>query len=149
MTRTEGAAPHGAAPRPSALRMLGRGLLRRCPNCGARDLFQSWFAMRPRCPACGLRLDRGETDFWIGAWMLNVVGVLVAFTALLALGVTLLWPDVPWDAVLWIAVAGMIALPLLLFPVSRTLWLAIDLVLQPQRPSDFAPERSAEHRRLP
>ena len=123
---------HGQLP-PHATLLL-RGLRRHCPRCGERDVFASWFATRERCPACGLRLDRGETDFWIGAWMLNLVGVELAFTALLVLAVVILWPDVPWTVVTWTGVAGMIALPLLFFPVSRTLWLAIDLAL---RPDDF------------
>ena len=125
----------GAAPGRGTL--LGRGLLRRCPWCGERDVFLSWFHLRECCPRCGLRLDRGQADFWIGAWMLNLVGVEVVFTALLVLGIVMLWPDVPWRLVTWTGVVGMIALPLLLFPVSRTLWLAIDLALHPESGTDF------------
>jgi hypothetical protein len=99
--------------------------------------------MRERCPSCGLRLDRGEADFWIGAWMVNLVGVETVFVVLVGIVVVLLWPDVPWDAVTWIGVAGMVLLPLLLFPVSRTLWLAIDMLFQPHRPGDFDPPGTA------
>lgn len=120
------------------MRRIARGLTGRCPRCGGRDLFTSWFAMRDRCPTCALRLDRGEHDFWIGAWMLNLVGVETAFALLLLAGAVAVWPDVSWRALTWIGVAGMVALPLLLFPVSRTLWLAIDLVFQPDRPGDDA-----------
>ena len=122
---------------PSGFRMILRGLRRRCPWCGGGDLFPSWFTTRERCPRCGLRLDRGETDFWIGAWMLNLVGVETVFTALLVIGIVILWPDVPWAAVTWTGVVGMIALPLLLFPFSRTLWLSIDMALHPKGESDF------------
>ena len=78
--------------------------------------------------------------------MLNLVGVETVFALLLGLVVVLLWPDVPWDAVTWTGVAGMLLLPPLLFPVSRTLWLAIDLVFQPERPSDFDGEPAAAQR---
>ncbi|HUF11775.1 MAG TPA: DUF983 domain-containing protein [Longimicrobiales bacterium] len=125
------------AAEPSGVRMIRRGLARRCPWCGGGNLFPSWFTIRDRCPTCGLRLDRGETDFWIGAWMLNLVGVETAFTALLVTGIVILWPDVPWRAVTWTGVIGMIALPLLLFPISRTLWLAIDMTLHPKGETDF------------
>lgn len=144
-----GAVPPGAAPHPSATAKLWRGLTRRCPRCGGRDLFESWFTLRARCPSCALRLDRGEADFWIGAWMLNVVGVEIAFVTLLAVAVILMWPAVPWNAVLWIGVAGMALLPVLFFPISRTLWLAIDTILQPERPSDFDPERGPDGPRIP
>lgn len=130
-----GAVAEGAA-QPSGFTMIRRGLTRRCPWCGGGDLFPSWFTTRERCPTCGLRLDRGETDFWIGAWMLNLVGVETVFTILLVIGIVILWPDVPWGTVTWAGVIGMIALPLLLFPFSRTLWLAIDMTLHPNGESE-------------
>ena len=122
---------------PGGTTLLGRGLVRRCPMCGSGGLFPSWFRMHDRCPSCRLRLDRGEHDFWAGAWMLNIVGVETVFVLLVALGVVVAWPDVSWRLVTWLGVLGMIALPLLLFPSSRTLWLAIDLSFQPARESDY------------
>ena len=124
-------------PTPGRGTLLGRGIARRCPMCGDGDLFASWFAMRERCPSCGLRLDRGEHDSWSGAWMLNLVGVETVFVLLMGVVVLALWPDVPWRAITWLGVIGMLALPLLLYPISRTLWLAIDLSFQPARESDF------------
>lgn len=130
-------------PRPEAAsRMLLRGLGRRCPLCGGGGLFEGWLRARPSCPSCGLKLDRGEPDFWSGAWMLNIVGVETVFALLLAAGVVLLWPAVPWAAVLWVGIAGMLLMPLLFFPISRTLWLAIDLAFRPPVPPDFVRERA-------
>lgn len=138
---TVGASGHpvesGLPSTPARTTLLARGFARRCPMCGAHDLFPSWFAMRDRCPGCGLRTDRGEHDFWAGAWMLNLVGAETLFALLLAAGVIVVWPDVPWRVVTWIGVSGMLVLPLLLYPVSRTLWLAIDLSVQPARESDY------------
>ena len=135
--RTPGDSSHAVPPMPTRSTLLARGLLRRCPRCGERDVFESWLRSRKRCPRCGMHLDRGEHDFWIGAWMLNLVGVETVFALLLVVGVVALWPDVPWQAVTWIGVVGMVLLPVLLFPVSRTLWLAIDMTVQPERPGDF------------
>ena len=59
------------APRPTAWRMVGRGALRRCPRCGARHLFSSWFRMVERCPGCRLRFER-ESDFFLGAYVINL-----------------------------------------------------------------------------
>jgi uncharacterized protein (DUF983 family) len=129
--------PPPVPPAPGRATLLVRGLRGHCPMCGGRGLFASWFAMRERCPSCGLRLDRGEHDFWIGAWMLNLVGVETAFVLTMAGVVIGLWPDVPWRAITWTGAVGMLALPLLLFPVSRTLWLAIDLAFQPARETDY------------
>ncbi len=69
--------------------------------------------------------------------MLNLVGVETVFVLIMAALAIALWPDVPWRAITWIGVIGMLALPLLLYPISRTLWLAIDLTFQPPRESDF------------
>ena len=132
-----GAPPITMPPIPGGATLLRRGLMRRCPMCGGGGLFASWFTMRERCPTCALRLDRGEHDSWSGAWMLNLVGVETVFVLLMALVVLALWPDVPWRAITWLGVIGMLALPLLLYPLSRTLWLAIDLAFQPARESDF------------
>jgi uncharacterized protein (DUF983 family) len=51
-------------------RLLGRGVARRCPACGAGDVFVSWFRLRERCPRCAARLER-EPAFFIGAYFLN------------------------------------------------------------------------------
>ena len=43
-----------------ALRLYGRALLLRCPHCGKGRVVRSGFRMHPRCPACGIRTERGE-----------------------------------------------------------------------------------------
>jgi uncharacterized protein (DUF983 family) len=118
--------------------MLGRALFLRCPRCGQRGLFVSWFALKERCPNCELRLQRGEAhDYWIGGMMFNIV--LSEFLAVLTVGIVLLatWPDVPWNAVWSGAIALMFAAPFLLFPVSRIMWLAFDLTFRPHHESHY------------
>lgn len=123
---------------PGPAHLFGRALWLRCPRCGARGLFVSWFKMRERCPQCGLPLERGESqDYWIGGMMFNIV--LSEFLALVAVSsiVLITWPGVPWNAV-WIgAIALMLAAPFLLFPLSRTLWLAFDLTFRPRHESHY------------
>ena len=130
-------APAAVPPMPGRGTLIARGLLHRCPMCGGADLFPGWFRMRERCPACRLKLDRGEHDAWSGAWMLNLVAVETMFVLIMVGVVIALWPDVSWPAITWTGALGMIALPLLLFPASRTLWLAFDLIFQPARETDF------------
>jgi len=53
------------------VRRLARALRLRCPNCGGAGLMQSWFVLRARCTACGMRLQRGEDqDYWLMADLL-------------------------------------------------------------------------------
>lgn len=120
-----------------AARILRRAVLRRCPNCGGRDVFRSYLLQRGACPACGLRLDRGERDFFIGAYTINLIVaelVVVAGGFAVVLGT---WPDVPWTALTWGLALLMVLVPVLLYPFSRQLWLGFDLIFQPPRVSDF------------
>lgn len=119
-------------------RMFGRALLLRCPRCGGRGLFVSWFKMKERCPQCGLPLQRGEEhDYWIGGMMFNIV--LSEMLAVLVVASVILWtwPDVPWNAVWFGAIALMLAAPFLLFPTSRLMWLAFDLIFRPRHESHY------------
>ena len=80
---------------------VGRALRRRCPRCGGPGIWRSWFAFRARCPTCHLELDRGESDHFYGAYLLNfvVAELLPAIAFVIALLVT--WPSPPWTALTW------------------------------------------------
>jgi hypothetical protein len=47
------------------------------------------------------------------------------------------WPNVPWDTMTWVLAVCAILGPLVTYPFSKSLWLAIDLLFQPPRSSDF------------
>ena len=66
--------------RPRALTLLWRGVCLRCPRCGARSLFRTWFAMHERCAVCGLRFER-EQGYFLGAIYINY-GVTVVLALL-------------------------------------------------------------------
>jgi hypothetical protein len=76
-------------------------------------------------------VDRPEEGYFLGALMLN----LVAAELLLAAGALVLvvstWPDVPWTGVMYGGAVVMVAAPLLLYPFTKLIWLAVDLRLQP------------------
>jgi len=87
--------------------------------------------MRPSCPRCRLLFDRGEADYFIGGYTLNFIGAELMVVAAAALTVLLTWPSVPWTTLQFALVALMIPFPVLTYPFSRTLWLAIDLTFRP------------------
>lgn len=123
---------------------MGRSVLRfaralrlRCPDCGAGPVTQRWFGMRPACPRCRLRLDRGEPDYFLGAIVFNM-----AFAeGLFALGLLAVllgtWPTPPWNAIYYGGIVGMILAPVFFYPFSKLCWLAFDLMFRPPRPEDF------------
>jgi uncharacterized protein (DUF983 family) len=114
--------------------LLRRGLTVRCPLCGGRGLFQRWFTMVDRCPRCGLRTERVE-GHWLGSLGMNTIVSFAAVLLAVVLGVLLGYPDALTVAVVGV-VATAVIVPIAFFPVSRTLWSAIDLAMRPLEPDD-------------
>jgi uncharacterized protein (DUF983 family) len=130
---------------------IGRALRWRCPNCGGRPVRSSWMRRLPGCPVCGLRLDRGENDYFIGAYLLNLVvaELIIAFGLLAVLIGT--WPTPPWDGIQYAGVALMLLMPLVTYPFAELIWLAVDLCFRPLTPQELAWHRegSVDARELP
>jgi uncharacterized protein (DUF983 family) len=110
---------------PSRVRMLWRGFTKRCARCGSRHLFKRWFTMVPDCPRCGLHFER-EPGYWTGALAINMIIVgglfVVAFVILLVLTV----PDIPVAPVLAVLIPVAIIGPMIAYPFSKTVWVAVD-----------------------
>jgi uncharacterized protein (DUF983 family) len=123
------------AARPGIARTLARGLTRRCPRCGRGRLFRRWFTMVPRCPRCGLAFEREEGAF-LGSMSLNyavtgltLIGLLVGWVATSA-------PDLDPVVPLIGSLIILTIVPVAFYPVSKTLWAAIDLLLHRLDPQD-------------
>jgi uncharacterized protein (DUF983 family) len=121
---------------PTSAVRLARALTLRCPECGGRGLFRWWIQIEPRCAQCRLKLDRGAPGHFVGAYLVNLVIAEVLFAFGLFGWMVAVWPDVPWDTVQVVAVLAMIISPLATYPLTRTVWLAADLIIDPIRPSD-------------
>lgn len=127
-----------------AARLFGRALLIRCPNCGRRPIMQNWLKLQVRCGSCGLRTERGEHDYFIGSMMLNFV--MTGGLLLVAIGVLLVTngpTDTTWTVLQWGGPIAMIVLPFLLFPWSKLVWLAFDLMLRPVTPAELEWHRAS------
>jgi uncharacterized protein (DUF983 family) len=109
-----------------------RALLLRCPNCGGPGVIHSWFRLERNCPKCGIQIDRGEAeDNLLGGMFFNIVLAELLFAIVLLVVVLVTWPRVPWSGMEHFLVLAMIAAPIVLYPVSRLMWLALDLLLRP------------------
>ncbi len=115
---------------------MGRALLLRCPECGSRGLFRNWLQLQERCPQCALKLDRGNRDHFVGAYLVNLIIAELLFGFGLGIWLLAVWPNVPWDRIEVVAVTAMILSPLITYPFTRTVWLAADLALDPPKASD-------------
>lgn len=108
--------------------LAGRALTRRCPYCGGGNIFAGWLSLEPQCPTCGTSFER-EDGYFLGAYALNLlfaefVGLGTAVYLLFWTGLRAL--HLGWQMV--IAGALALALPILFFPFSRTVWMALDLL---------------------
>jgi len=115
-----------------ALRYMGRALLLRCPNCGGRGLWPSYFRIREHCPSCGLHLERGEPGYIVGAATFNIIVAELTFMALFIGVLVATWPSPPWRLLQWGGLALMVLMPVLFYPFSKTTFLAFDLIFRPR-----------------
>ena len=126
-----------------AARLFGRALLLRCPNCGRGPVLEHWLKLRVRCGNCGLRLQRGEHDYFIGSMMILFVLAGSLLLGVLVVTLVVTSPNVPWDLLQdGLPILMIVALPAL-FPFSKLLWLAFDLLLRPVTPAELDWHRAA------
>ena len=118
--------------------MLLRGAVRRCPSCGGRGaFFTSWFAKDEACHTCGLRWRRDDVGFELGAAAIAAIIVMGPLVLLLAAVLAITWPDVAVVPLLTVFVPSAIVLPVVLYPVSYTMWQAVDLRMRPPTAGDY------------
>jgi uncharacterized protein (DUF983 family) len=122
----------------SKARLIGRGLLLRCPACGHGGVIKGWFGIVDRCPTCDLLIERIEGHV-IGYIGLNVVVCFTLLFAVVLVGSLLMIPDIKAVPLfLAAAVPGLLG-PILFAPGSRTTWTAIDMLMRPLRPGEIDP----------
>ena len=132
--------PSAAQPdisRQSPWRLLGRAFLLHCPNCGAKHIFTGFFNLKERCPKCGMLLERGESDYFLGAYTINLIAVEVLLALGFLVAMVLTWPKPPWDAMEYGGIVLSILGAFFCYPFAKTTWLAVDLMFRPQRREDF------------
>ena len=116
--------------KPSLRGAIGRGLGRRCPVCDHRGIFRSWGELTDACPNCGYAFVR-EEGYWVGALIINLAVAMGAFFVLFVGTILLTVPEIPWVPLLVIALVTMGLLPIVFYPSSKTLWMALDLYFHP------------------
>ena len=118
--------------RGSAWRSISRAIRRRCPRCGGEGVWASFFRTRSACPHCGLPFDRGESDYFYGAYLLNFVAAELVPVIVFVVALIVTWPSPPWNLLTVVTVVLAIVAPILLYPTTKALWLALDLIFRPR-----------------
>ena len=124
-------------------RGLGRAARLRCPHCGRAPVLtgwrpgRAWGAMRERCIDCGFRYERSDDRYFGGAMFINLMTAELLFAISFVAAVCYSWPNVPWDALTYGGAVAMLLLPILMYPISKILWLAVDVLVRPVQQSEL------------
>lgn len=60
---------------------------------------------------------------------MNIAGAVALFGLYVPLSLVITWPDVPWTLITVVGILLMVIFPIAFYPISKTLWLAIDILL--------------------
>lgn len=115
-----------------AVLYLIRSATLRCPNCGKFGVQKTWFKLKHHCDRCYLRFERGESrDYYLGGILFNLIVAELLFAIAFATTLIIMWPNVPWEKLEYILAGAALAAPIILYPVSKLLWLSFDLLFRP------------------
>lgn len=115
--------------------MLKRSVARQCPRCGDPDIFEGYWTLADSCAACGIWYER-EPGYWIGAMIINTAVTIGLFLVVFTAAAVALWPDVPWTSLLFGTMALNLIVPILFYPYSKTIFVALDLSVRPLSDSE-------------
>lgn len=105
----------GSPPRRSVRQSIGRGLLKRCPNCGRGKILTRYLKVVPTCPSCGEDLSHQRADDAPPYLTIVAVGHIVVPAILL---VETRWPlSTALNLAIWLPMT--LILSLLLLPVMK------------------------------
>ena len=82
--------------------------------------------MVPDCPQCGLHFER-EQGYWAGALAINIVATGGLFTLVFVALLIATIPKVPVAPLLFVLVPIALFGPIVYYPFSKTVWVAVDL----------------------
>lgn len=81
--------------------------------------------MVDECPRCGLHFER-EPGYWAGALAFNLILTGGVFAVVFVVMLALTMPEVPVVSMLAVLVPIAVLGPLVAYPFSKTVWVAVD-----------------------
>jgi len=107
-----------------------------CTECGARIRRKAEI-----CPNCGVRFER-EEGYWVGAMIMNTIVTFALFGIVFIGLIVATWPDVDWTlvTVASLAVCGLV--PVIFYPISKSLWFGLQISWHPLEPHEIEAARA-------
>lgn len=118
--------------------MLARGFTGRCAVCGSSRLTKKWLIVKFRCDRCDFSIERKEGHF-VGAVGMNTIVTFGTLLIVMLIGVALTAPDIPTVKLSIITTAIALSVSVFFFPISKTLWSAIDVIMVPIEAGEVDP----------
>lgn len=120
--------------------MMWRGVRLHCPLCNGRHAwFSGWFKQEKACRTCGFKWERGNVGFETGSMTINII-ITFGLIAATVLTVTLATvPDIPVTPLMVALAAVGLLVPILIFPITHTIWSACDLTMNRLDPGEYTP----------
>jgi len=119
-------------------RVLLRGLRKRCPRCGARGIWLTFFKPKPLCPVCDLRFESEEGGF-LGAMVINYTFACSFWIAAMVITMILTVPFIPVVPVIMGSIVILGGLPVWFYPRSKLLWAAVEFLTARSEPGYRTP----------
>jgi uncharacterized protein (DUF983 family) len=110
--------------------MLGRGLRRHCPHCGARKIFTKYFKLSERCPTCGIKFER-LAGFSLGVMTVNIIVTFLLIGVSLGVTIVATVPDIPMVPLMLVCMGIGLFVPIFFYPFATMVWLVVDLGMSP------------------
>jgi uncharacterized protein (DUF983 family) len=121
--------------RPGLVKMVWRGLRKRCAWCGGkRAFFTGFFKKGERCNTCGLNWQRNLEGFELGA---AAMGVFLTFGPIIVWMVAALLLGVNFVPLLIVAAALAVFVPILTYPLTYTVWFGVYLFMNEPEPVEL------------
>jgi uncharacterized protein (DUF983 family) len=122
-------------PRPGLIKMMFRGLFKRCAWCGGkRAFFVGFYKKGERCNTCGLDWQRNLEGFELGA---AAMGVFLTFGPIILWMLISLIFGVPLVPLLVIAACLAVFVPILTYPLTYTVWFGVYLLMNEPQPEEL------------
>ncbi len=124
---------------PSKGKMIRRSLMRHCPRCGNHQAwFINWFKQSDRCIGCGIKRTRDADGHELGSMTTASVVNITLIVIAMGVAIALTAPEVPVLTLYIVLASAALVFPILTWPMTHTVWMAIDLIVRPMSPAEAA-----------
>ena len=96
--------------------------------------------MAENCPRCGVKFER-EEGYWVGAMIMNTTVTFLLFGLVFVGLIVATWPDVQWATVMAGSVAVCLLVPIIFYPISKSLWFGLEMSWHPLEEDELAAAR--------